>query len=87
MAQRENIYAERNKRIQEVCRGVSDLYESPRMGREMWFDLRHHFAICMHPKARIVGKVSLIFNIPKQLFSLNRLGPQHGKGTYYSFQT
>ena len=50
MAHREAIYAERNNRVQEVCKEYSNLYENPVRGKTFWFDLNDHLAICMHAK-------------------------------------
>ena len=59
-AEREEIYRDRNRRIEDVCNNLlkfSDrsphLYKSPTQGNSFWFDLSHHLAVCMHPKVRI----------------------------------
>ena len=59
MAQREIIYAERNKRIQEVCKYYSDLYRFPYKADIMlrqdvfWYDMRNHLSMCMHAKVTV----------------------------------
>ena len=54
MAQREIIYAERNRRIQEVCKSYSLPYNDDKrklLGEGVfWFDLRNHLSMCMHAK-------------------------------------
>ena len=52
LAMREEIYAMRNARIQEVCKGYSDMFDSPAKGKQFWFDLDDHLAICMHAKVK-----------------------------------
>ena len=52
LAEREEIYAKRNTRIKEVCKGYSDLHESPTQGKMFWFDLNNHLAICTHAKVK-----------------------------------
>ena len=55
--ERENIYKERNQRIEEACKHLlkpsnshPHLYKSSTPGSNFWFDLSHHLAVCMHPK-------------------------------------
>ena len=54
--ERENIYRERNKRIEDVCKNLlkynPPLFKSSTQGKSFWFDLPHHLAVCMHPKVR-----------------------------------
>ena len=52
MAQREKVYAERNRGLQEVCQSHPDLYQHPSKGNAFWFDLNDHLAVCMHAKVR-----------------------------------
>ena len=58
--ERENIYRERNKRIEDACNNLlkhSDtypgLYKSSTPGKNFLFDLSHHLALCMHPKVSL----------------------------------
>ena len=55
--EREGIYRDRNRRIENVCSNLLKfsetglhLYKSPTQGNSFWFDLSHHLAVCMHPK-------------------------------------
>ena len=65
MARREIIYAERNRRIQEVCKDYSDLYNFPSKGKSFWFDLRNNLSMCMHDKVTI--SVDLVKKIKLQI--------------------
>ena len=58
MAKREEIYAQRNKRIQEVCKHYSNMYANPAKGGMFWFDVKNHLAICIHAK---VGRKEVNF--------------------------
>ena len=50
LAQREKIYAERNRRMEDVCKGHLNIHRSQSQGTSFWFDIPHHLAICMHAK-------------------------------------
>ena len=66
LAWREEIYAERNTRIQEVCKTYSDLYKSSTQGKRFWFDLNNHLAICMHAK---VKRPQINFTVHQEVIS------------------
>ena len=51
-ARQEEIYAERNRRIKEVCQAYSDWYESPQPEKKFWLDTKNHLALCMHAKVK-----------------------------------
>ena len=87
-AEREEIYRDRNRRIEDVCNNLlkfSDtrphLYESPTQGNSFWFDLSNHLAVCMHPKVRISYEMNMYHCTLSQL----RLVAQHGEETCFSF--
>ena len=71
MAQREEVYAERNRRVQEVCQDHSELYQHPSKGKTFWFDLNDHLAICMHAKVRSSNQTDLALNAFKVAPAIN----------------
>ena len=52
MVQREKIYDDRNKRVQEACQDYEDVKENQTPGKSFSFDLRNNLAICMNTKVR-----------------------------------
>ena len=54
IAEREIIYAERNRRILEACKNYPSVLEPLAMGSGFLFDLKNHLAICMHAKVKII---------------------------------
>ena len=50
IAQREEIYKDRNRRIEEVCNKYKTFYKSPAQGEFFLFDLSHNLAVCLNPK-------------------------------------
>ena len=74
MAHREAIYAERNNRVQEVCKEYSNVYENPVQGKTLWFDLNDHLAICMHAKVR---RTVIFETVSKAQLTTFRLAAQH----------
>ena len=50
MVQREKIYDDRNKRVQEACLDYEDVKDNQTPGKSFSFDLRNNLAICMNPK-------------------------------------
>ena len=47
---------ERKIHVQEVCAELNskDRWTSTDQGRHFWFDIRHGFAVCTHPKVRLM---------------------------------
>ena len=58
IALREEIYKDRNRRIEEVCKNNKKIDKNPQQGRFFLFDFPHNLAVCFHPKVRI----SLLIN-------------------------
>ena len=50
--QREKLYSERNRRIEDVCNGHLNIHKSQSQGTSFWFDLPPHLTICMHAKVK-----------------------------------
>ena len=53
MTDREEIYKDRNRRIEEVCKNYKNIYKRPQQGRLFFFDFPHNLAVCLHAKVRI----------------------------------
>jgi len=53
MRMKEAEFEARKIHVQEVCAELSskDRWISTDQGRHFWFDIRHGFAVCAHPKA------------------------------------
>ena len=50
IAEREQIYGERTKRIEDVCKSIPHKHKRRNQGSSFWFDLTYNLAICMHSK-------------------------------------
>ena len=92
---RENIYKERNQRIDDACNNLLKpsnthprLFKSSTPGNNFWFDLPHHLAVCMHSKvsAYMTERVTYLTNAQWIKFS-PRLVVQLGKEICFCSQT
>ena len=53
IALREEIYKDRNRRIEEVCNKYKKIYKSSAQGKFFLFDFSHKLDVCFHPKVGI----------------------------------
>ena len=55
MKMKEQEFAARKARVKEVCEKyeTEDRWRDQYQGKQLWFDLEHRLAFCVHPKVFI----------------------------------